>query len=67
MTGLGIPLIGAGVGRFLVGDIAFQCGLEYQDYTDVIADQTKTKVLGDVADCAPAVAVACLLHQQHCK
>lgn len=67
MTGSGIPLIGAGVGRFLVGDITFQCGLEYQDYTDVIAAQTNTKVLGDVADCAPAVAVACLLHQQHCK
>ena len=54
-------LIGAGVGRFLVKEIASNLGRAYLDYSDlfsIVVDQ-----VGDhtAADCAAAVAVACLL------
>ncbi|CAG7856323.1 (4-(4-[2-(gamma-L-glutamylamino)ethyl]phenoxymethyl)furan-2-yl)methanamine synthase [biofilm metagenome] len=54
-----IPIVGAGIGRFLVNDIARHSGMAYIDYSDLCSG-----VLGlpefDASDCAPAVAVACL-------
>ncbi len=53
------PLIGAGVGRFLVKQIAQLSGYPYLDFSDLFpksANQTGITT----ADCAPAVAVACL-------
>lgn len=52
-------LIGAGVGRFLVKEIAAEEGLAYRDfmqYFKTAADESAV----DAADCAPAVAVAYL-------
>ena len=56
------PLIGAGVGRFLVKQIAELSGAPYLDFSDLcpgFADQTGLTA----ADCAPAVAVACLARE----
>ncbi|HEY8095086.1 MAG TPA: hydantoinase/oxoprolinase family protein, partial [Methylobacter sp.] len=53
------PLIGAGVGRFLVKQIALNLGRPYLDFSDLLpvaaigTDMT-------AADCAPAAAIACL-------
>ena len=53
------PFIGAGVGRFLVRQIALNLGCSYIDFSDLF--QTSTVRAGlSAADCAPAVAVACL-------
>lgn len=52
-------LIGAGVGRFLVKEIAGELGLEYRDFArffNAAGDEAVTSA----ADCAPAVAVAYL-------
>ncbi|MBD9363284.1 hydantoinase/oxoprolinase family protein [Methylomonas fluvii] len=54
-----ITLVGAGVGRFLVRDIAADLGVEYLDFTDLLPSTAKTHVI-DAADCAPAAAVAYL-------
>ena len=55
-----LPVIGAGVGQFLVKDVAQVLGCEYLDFATLCPN-----VLGKFdlspADCAPAVAVACLL------
>lgn len=51
--------VGAGVGRFLIKQIADDLGFPYIDYADLI----KTNLVNNkinVADCAPAVAVAML-------
>jgi probable H4MPT-linked C1 transfer pathway protein len=56
------PLIGAGVGRFLVKQIAQSSGYPYLDFADLfpeVANQTGLST----ADCAPAVAVACLARE----
>lgn len=55
------PLIGAGVGRFLVRKLAQQWGRAYMDFACLFdaADVRDT----DVADCAPAAAVAFLLYE----
>lgn len=53
------PFIGAGVGRFLVRQIALNLGYSYVDFSDLF--QISTAQIGlSPADCAPAVAVACL-------
>jgi (4-(4-[2-(gamma-L-glutamylamino)ethyl]phenoxymethyl)furan-2-yl)methanamine synthase len=54
------PLIGAGVGRFLVKQIASNIGYAYVDYSDLFSGTIKQASTHDVADCAAAVAVACL-------
>jgi probable H4MPT-linked C1 transfer pathway protein len=56
------PLIGAGIGRFLVRDLA---GLLGRSYVDFSACCPETSALSEIstADCAPAVAVACLLEK----
>ncbi|TAN66066.1 MAG: H4MPT-linked C1 transfer pathway protein [Methylobacter sp.] len=53
------PLIGAGVGRFLVKQIALNLGRPYLDFSDLFPVD---KIQSDMttADCAPAVAVAYL-------
>jgi probable H4MPT-linked C1 transfer pathway protein len=52
-------LIGAGVGRFLVKHIAFNLGLPYLDFSDLLPVAT-TGLAMTTADCAPAAAVAYL-------
>ena len=53
------PVIGAGIGRFLVRALAGRCGRPYVDFNDVlpIAD---TATGFSAADCGPAAALACL-------
>lgn len=52
-------LIGAGVGRFLLNELAVECGWSYLDFNALVEQAPR---LGDIdsADCAPAVAVAFL-------
>ncbi|MGZ8191029.1 MAG: hydantoinase/oxoprolinase family protein [Methylococcaceae bacterium] len=52
------PLIGAGVGRFLVKQLALNLGHPYLDFSDLFPISPSTGIT--TADCAPAVAVACL-------
>ncbi|MDP1970677.1 MAG: H4MPT-linked C1 transfer pathway protein, partial [Methylobacter sp.] len=53
------PLIGAGVGRFLVKQIALNLGRPYLDFSDLFPI---TIIQSDmtIADCAPAAAIAYL-------
>lgn len=53
------PLIGAGVGRFLVKQIALNLARPYVDFSDLFPIATAEPSLTS-ADCAPAVAVAYL-------
>jgi probable H4MPT-linked C1 transfer pathway protein len=53
------PFIGAGVGRFLVRQIALNLGYPYVDFSDLFQISTVRTGLS-ASDCAPAVAVACL-------
>ena len=53
------PLIGAGIGRFLVKEIALNLGHPYLDFSDFFSEaQSQTGITS--ADCAPALAVAYL-------
>lgn len=52
-------LIGAGVGRFLLREIALELGLAYRDFVEFVAG-SDAAVIAAAADCAPAVAVAIL-------
>lgn len=57
------PLVGAGVGRFVVRELASRLGRPYKDFGDFFPDYAHNKGHRvDVADCAPAVAVASLAH-----
>ncbi len=53
-----LVLVGAGVGRFLVKQIAAEQGLQYQDFAEIFQQTTHGEI--DANDCAPAVAVAYL-------
>jgi len=53
------PLIGAGVGRFLVKQLALNLGHPYLDFGDLLPAPAVQNGMS-VADCAPAVALACL-------
>jgi (4-(4-[2-(gamma-L-glutamylamino)ethyl]phenoxymethyl)furan-2-yl)methanamine synthase len=53
------PMIGAGIGRFLVKELAQLSGYPYLDFSDLFPVPANKTVL-TTADCAPAVAVACL-------
>jgi len=53
------PVIGAGIGRSLVKEIAINLGHRYQDFSDLFSSNDQQSGY-TVADCAPAVAVACL-------
>ena len=68
---LTMPIVGAGVGRFLIKDIAQQLGREYVDFETLFDLSTSNDGHSDglrddsdngysVGDCAPAAAVACL-------
>ena len=52
--------IGAGVGRFLVKQIAEELGYPYLDFTDCLKSKNQHSELS-IADCAPAAAVAMLV------
>ncbi|MCK4492803.1 MAG: H4MPT-linked C1 transfer pathway protein [Methylococcales bacterium] len=54
-----ISLIGAGVGRFLVKEIARDLGLVYQDF-ETLFKMKPQNLPYSLSDCAPAVAVAAL-------
>ena len=52
------PLVGAGVGRFLVKKLAARFGRRYRDFDDLV--DTAPDVASWASSCAPAVAVAIL-------
>lgn len=52
------PLVGAGVGRFLVPELARRAGRPALDFAELFPRSTAEA--GRLADCAPAVAVAAL-------
>nr|ARX77225.1 H4MPT-linked C1 transfer pathway protein [uncultured bacterium]ARX77347.1 H4MPT-linked C1 transfer pathway protein [uncultured bacterium] len=56
------PIIGAGVGRFLVKQIAELLGYPYLDFSDLFPASASQAGLA-TADCAPAVAVAYLARE----
>lgn len=49
-------LIAAGVGRFLLQEIAIELGFHCIDFADLLASAVQSSI--DASDCAPAVAVA---------
>jgi probable H4MPT-linked C1 transfer pathway protein len=53
------PLIGAGVGRFLVRELAARSGFPYKDFSELFSMLTSQNDF-HASDCAPAAAVACL-------
>jgi (4-(4-[2-(gamma-L-glutamylamino)ethyl]phenoxymethyl)furan-2-yl)methanamine synthase len=53
------PLIGAGVGRFLVQQLALKMARPYLDFSQILPSANSQTALNS-ADCAPAVAVAYL-------
>lgn len=53
------PLIGAGVGRFLVQELARRFNRNYVDFNDLYMTRTEPRKFR-AADCGPAAAVACL-------
>ena len=55
-------MIGAGVGRFLVKQLAQSSGYPYLDFSDLFPEFANQTGL-TAADCAPAVAVACLARE----
>ena len=56
------PLVGAGIGRFLLRDLAARLGRPYLDFADLVQGSLETREWA--ACCAPAVAVALLaLHR----
>lgn len=56
---LNVPVIGAGVGRFLIKEIAQELGRSYIDFENLF-NLDKKNAEFNVADCAPAAALACL-------
>ena len=59
-----VPIIGAGVGRFLVRQIAKNLNHPYIGFNALTALTSEPSDLSG-ADCAPAVAVACLARNSH--
>lgn len=53
------PIVGAGVGRFLIKDLAQQLGREYIDFDELFDLSALNSDFG-ISDCAPAAAVAFL-------
>lgn len=58
-------LIGAGIGRFLVQEIAIRLGAEYKDFDGLFSIPVQSTPM-QVADCAPAVSVAYLFLEDAC-
>jgi probable H4MPT-linked C1 transfer pathway protein len=59
------PFIGAGVGRFLVQELAVRLGHPYLDIVDLFSMHSSSHGF-QVADCAPAASVAKLARQWPC-
>ncbi len=57
-----LTLVGAGVGRFLVQEIAANLHYSYVDFSTLFSMKLNESNF-DSADCAPAVAIACLLSE----
>jgi probable H4MPT-linked C1 transfer pathway protein len=55
-----LPLVGAGIGRFLAKEIARSLHMDYIDFSEFF-EQIPASTKITTADCAPAVAVAILL------
>jgi (4-(4-[2-(gamma-L-glutamylamino)ethyl]phenoxymethyl)furan-2-yl)methanamine synthase len=60
------PLIGAGVGSFLVRQLAVLLKRDYVDFAALGPENLSTSPISST-DCAPAVAVACLLKEKTCS
>lgn len=60
---LNTPIVGAGVGRFLVKDIAQRLNRSYIDFEQLVQYEN-SKAAISVGDCAPAASVACLGYQR---
>jgi probable H4MPT-linked C1 transfer pathway protein len=56
------PIIGAGIGRFLVRQLALDLGYFYLDFADLFPEAQAYSGM-TTADCAPAVAIACLARE----
>jgi probable H4MPT-linked C1 transfer pathway protein len=59
-----VPVIGSGVGRFVVQELARRLGHPYLDFADLLPTDSNPSDF-HAADCAPAVAVACLARPRH--
>ena len=59
-----IPIVGAGVGRFLVREIAQRFNKPYIDF-ESLCEYKRDENGFNVGDCAPAVSVACLGFQRY--
>ncbi|NOT11993.1 MAG: H4MPT-linked C1 transfer pathway protein [Methylococcaceae bacterium] len=57
------PLVGAGIGRFLVQELAINLGRPYLDFAELLPGATFDTGMTS-ADCAPAVAVGILAKQR---
>lgn len=62
---LDIPIAGAGVGRFLVQEIAQRLNRHYVDAASLFEYEGMEDGI-NAGDCAPAAAVACLGYQRYC-
>ena len=60
LIGPSAPLIGAGVGRFLVKLLAGRLQRPYMDFCDFFSRSNSCATDFQIADCGPAAAVACL-------
>ena len=60
---LSVPIIGAGVGRFLVKEVANRLNRQYIDFETLIEFKNSQHEI-TVGDCAPAASVACLGYQR---
>ena len=60
-----IPIIGAGVGRFLIQEIAQRFNRKYIDFESLCTYKNMHDEF-NVGDCAPAASVACLGYQKYC-
>lgn len=60
----GAKLVGAGVGRFLAEHLADMLRFHYIDFNCMVSKTEQTKAQINAGDCAPAVSVARLLHQE---
>lgn len=63
LIGESAPLIGAGVGRFLVKVLATRLQRPYMDFGDLFTSISSPTDF-QIADCGPAAAVACLAHRE---
>ncbi len=61
-----IPIVGAGVGRFLIREIAQRFNRKYIDFENLCKYENSHSEF-NVGDCAPAAAVACLGYQRYCS